>query len=198
MSADPEDTPRHYYSLDEYFALEHAGDARYEYWDGDIYCMSGGSREHGRISSNVHYRLRQRLEGGPCQAFTADTAIWTPSPPPYRYPDASAACGELKYKSVRGVDALMNPVFVVEVLSPTTAARDQAEKFAAYQAIPGFAEYLLVSQDEPRVTHYTKQAEGLWSREDVSGLDAALTLSSVDCRLPLADIYEGTDALRPT
>ena len=93
MAANPQDLSQHYFSLDEYFALEAASDARFEYWDGDIVCMSGGSRQHGAISGNVFYRLRRGLESGSCRAYTADTAIWTPTLPPYRYPGVSAACG---------------------------------------------------------------------------------------------------------
>jgi Uma2 family endonuclease len=197
MATNLKDPPRRYHTLDEYFALERAGDARYEYWDGDIVCMSGGTRAHGLISGNVFYRLRQRSEGGPCRAFTADTAVLTPTLPPYRYPDASVACGELQFKNVRGVDALTNPVLIVEVLSPATAARDHEEKFAAYQAIHTFAEYLLVAQDEPRVTHYVKGPAGQWEREDVEGLEAVVSLPDVGCALPLREIYEGVDTLRP-
>src|SRR5882724_3062675 len=127
MAAYPNNIPRHYYSLEEYFALEHAGDARYEYWDGDILCMSGGSEAHGTIAGNIFYRLRQKLEGKPCRVFTADMAVKTPTLLPYRYPDASVACGESRFENIRGVDALLNPVLIVEVLSPTTAQHDREE-----------------------------------------------------------------------
>lgn len=190
MATERKDLPRHYYTLDEYFALEHAGDARYEYWDGDIVCMSGGSREHGQISSNVHFRLRLGLSGGHCRAFTADQAVKTPTLLPYRYPDASVACGDLAYENIRGVDALLNPVLIVEVLSATSATRDQEDKFAAYQAIKTFREYLLIAQDAPSVTQYTWQPDGRWTRRDVTGLDASLTLDSVGCALTMRDIYE--------
>src|SRR5437660_2116426 len=83
MATKPKDVPRHYYSLDEYFALEHAGDARYEYWNGDIFCTSGGTRQHAIISSNVHASLALGLRSGPCRAFTAEMPILTPTLPPY-------------------------------------------------------------------------------------------------------------------
>ena len=190
MVAELIETPRHFYSLDEYFALEHASDARYEYWDGDIVCMSGGSEAHGQISVNVVFRLKQKLEGGPCRAFTADVAVNTPTLPPYRYPDASVGCGELQYARIRGVDALVNPVLIVEVLSPTSADRDREENFTAYQAIPSFAEYLLVAQDTLHVTHYARQADGKWMREDVTDLSSSVSLASVGCALTLGEIYE--------
>ncbi len=190
MAANPKDLPQHYYSLDEYFALEHAGDARFEYWDGDIFCMSGGSRAHYILSGNIFYRLRQRLEGGQCRVFTSDTPIWTPTLPPYRYPDAGVACGELQFKHVKGVDALINPVLIVEVLSPSTATRDYEDKFTAYQAIKTFREYLLIAQDEPRVTHYTRQPDNKWLRQDAIALDASLTFAAVGCAITLREIYE--------
>ena len=191
MATNPKDVPQHYYSLEEYFALEQASDARFEYWDGEIICMSGGSRAHYQICSNIHFLLALSLRGGPCRAFTSDAAVWTPTLPPYRYLDASAVCGELQSKHMHGVDALVNPVLVVEVTSPSTVRRNDGEKFAAYQAIPTLREYLLVAQAEPRVTHYTRLADGAWARRDVTDLDAALELEPVGCALKLRDIYEG-------
>src|SRR5256714_9115049 len=192
MATHRKDPPYHYYSLNEYFALEQASDARFEYWDGNVFCMSGGSRAHYRISSNVVVALANGLRGGPCTAFTGDAAIWTPALPPYRYPDASVACGELQFRHVNILDALVNPVLIVEVLSPSTRANDEGEKFTAYQAIPTFLEYLLIAQDEMRVTHYTRQSEeGAWTRRDVTDHEGSLKLESVGCELKLRDLYEG-------
>jgi Uma2 family endonuclease len=191
MVTNPKDVPRHYYSLDEYFALEQAGDARFEYWDGEVVCMSGGSRAHYRISSNVHFALATGVRGGRCQAFTGDAAIWTLTLPPYRYPDASVACGELQFKNINGLDALINPVRVVEVTSPSTIGRDEGDKFVAYQAIPTLREYLLVSQDGPHVTHYTRRDNGAWERRDLTDVDGSVELESVGGALKMRDIYDG-------
>jgi Uma2 family endonuclease len=185
------DEPHHFFSLDEYFSLEHAGEARYEYWDGDIVCMSGGSRQHAQIASNVLYRLRLRLEGGPCRAFTGDIAVKTPTLLPYRYPDATVGCGELQFENIWWIDALINPVLIVEVLSPSTAIHDRDYKFPAYKAIAGFKEYLLVAQDAPKITHHFQKPEGVWAREEVTDLESALRLDSISCILPASEIYEG-------
>ena len=96
----------------------------------------------------------------------------------------------MRFQHIHGVDALINPLLIVEVLSPTMATHDFEDKFTAYQAIPTFREYLLIAQDVPRVTHYTRQADGRWAREDVTGLDAALTLDCIGGTLALRDIYE--------
>lgn len=190
MAVDRKDISRHYYSMEEYFALEQASDARFEYWEGQIVCMSGGSEAHNQVSDNVFFRLRQRLEGGRCRALSANTPVKTPTLPPYRYPDVTVACGELQYARIQGVDALTNPVLIVEVLSPSTASHDFNEKFAAYQAIPTFAAYLLIDPNVPHVTLYTRQPDGKWAREDVTELSAVLMLDSIGCQLPLSEIYE--------
>lgn len=191
MATNPTDMPQHYYSLEEYFALEDASDARFEYWDGDILCMSGGSRAHGTIASNIVISLGNSLRGGKCRAFIGDVAVYTPALPPYRYPDASAACGELEFKHIKGHDALVNPSLVVEVTSPSTAALDEGPKFVAYQAAPTLREYLIVSQDEPHVTHYARRGGDTWERRDVTGPDASAELESLGCALNLRDVYEG-------
>jgi Uma2 family endonuclease len=131
MATNPKDVTRHHYTLEEYFALEDASDARFEYWDGDIVCMSGGSRAHGTISSNVHFALALGVRGGRCRAFIGDMAV------------------------------------------------------------PTLRDYLLVSQDEPRVTHYSRLEDGGWKRRDVTGLGASLELESVGCALKLSDVYDG-------
>ena len=191
MATNPKDVTQHYYSLEEYFALEDASDARFEYWDGDIVCMSGGSRAHYRISGNIYYSLARGLNGGLCQPFNGAAPIWTPTLPPYRYPDASVACGEPEFKHIKGHDALVNPVVVVEVLSPSTARLDEGTKFVAYQAVPTLRDYLLVSQEEARVTRYTRLGGDSWERRDVTDLDASLELESIGCALKLRDLYDG-------
>jgi Uma2 family endonuclease len=190
MAANPDNLSTHFFSLDEYFALEHAGDARYEYWDGEIVCMSGGTRAHGRIVTNVVSRFSLKLAGKRCETFTGDTAVKTPTRLPYRYPDVSVGCSELEFENIRGIDVLLNPVLIVEVLSPSTALRDSEQKFEAYQAIQSFSEYLLIAQDAPHVTQFLRQQNGRWTREAESDVKASLRLDSIDIEIPLEEIYE--------
>ena len=192
MAAHLQDLPRHFYTLEEYFAPERAGHARYEYWDGEIICMSGGSQAHVRISGNVYFTLRQQLAGGPCEAFTGDLSIKTPALPPYRYPDVSVVCGQAVFEKMEGIDVLTNPTLIVEVLSPATARRDRREKRAAYQALPSLMEYLLIAQDAPHLTHYLRQGE-TWTRTDASDLKAAVVLPSIERALTLSDAYIGVE-----
>lgn len=190
MAANLKDIPRHYYSLEEYFALEKVGEARYEYWDGEIVCMSGGTKQHAIIASNIHREISTKLKGSKCRAFTEGMPILTPSLPPYRYPDVSVVCGEMQFQSLQGIEVLMNPTLVVEVLSATTEKVDRNEKRIAYQSHPALQEYLLVSQTAHHVTRYTRHGD-FWHREEVSGLDSVLQFPALNCELKLSDIYEG-------
>jgi Uma2 family endonuclease len=190
MAARLEDFPRHRYTLEEYFALERVSEARYEYWDGDILCMSGGTAHHYIISENLRTRLAQELQGRDCQAYSGGVPIQTPSIPPYRYPDASVVCGKPVFAGINGIDILTNPVIIVEVLSPGTEHLDREEKRDAYQKISSLKEYLIVAQDAPHITLYRRQGRR-WPRHDFGDLKAAVELASVDSRILIGEIYAG-------
>jgi Uma2 family endonuclease len=192
MVASLKDLPRPYYQLEEYFALEAAGKARYEYWNGDILCMSGGSPQHASISVNISSGLKVRLRGGRCRVFNADMAIKTPLAPPYRYPDASVVCGKPIFEKVDRFDTLTNPTLIVEVLSPSTLNLDKTLKRDVYQAIPGLQEYLLIAQDAPQVTHYLRRGKQ-WLRQDYGGLAATFELPTLGCKFALSEIYEDVE-----
>ena len=179
-----------YYTLEEYFALEKVGDARYEYWDGEIFCMSGGSRQHYRLSGNIYVLLVRAIEKKRCEAFNADSPIKTPKLPPYRYPDASVVCGESQFESINGIDALVNPLLIVEILSPTTETADREDKRIAYQAIESLQEYLLVAQDKVEITRYVRNGD-LWFRDIIPDSAAHLQLASLAESISIAALYRG-------
>jgi Uma2 family endonuclease len=192
MVANLQEWPRHLYTLEEYFALERTGDARYEFWDGDIVCMSGGSHRNARISGNVYFSLRQQLGGSSCEPFTSDLPIKTPLLPPYRYPDVSVVCGKAEIESIEGIEALVNPTLIVEVLSPATESRDRHEKRTAYQALPSSKAYLLLSQEAPHLTCFLRQADE-WVRSDCGDLNATIELTFIGCVLALSDVYQDVE-----
>ena len=177
------------YTVEEYCELLLNSDERFEYFDGEIVSMAGGKVAHGRIAVDIARLLGNLLEGGPCEVFDGDTAIKTVRALPFRYPDASVVCGEARIESLNGIDMLLNPLFICEVLSPRTESYDQGEKFLAYQAIESFREYLLVAQARPHVIHYVRQPGGLWLRADIIGLASSVALESLSVTLPLSQIY---------
>ncbi len=188
MSAQP--VYKKHYTLEEYIELDKNSDEKYEYFDGEVFAMAGGSPDHARIGGNVYATLQQKLRGGNCEAFNSDLRIKVPSAQPYRYPDVTVVCGEQHFEDIQGLQALVNPVLIVEVLSSSTAAYDLDDKFIAYRSIESFREYLLVSQTRPHVIHYVRQPGGKWLRGDIGGLENEVAFESIEVVLPLREIYE--------
>ncbi len=192
------------YTIEEYIELLLNSDERFEYFDGEIVSMAGGKISHGAIGVNVTGELRSLLAGSPCRVFNGDVAVKTVLAPPFRYPDASVACGKVQIEKLHGLEMVLNPIFICEVLSPSTASYDRDDKFWAYQAIESFQEYLLVEQHRPHVIRYCKQPDNQWVRSDVIGLESFVELESLGITVSLNEIYRmiefpvpETDALTP-
>lgn len=186
MAANPEKR----YTLEEYLELDFHSDERLEFWDGEIYNMSGVSANHAVIEINLIVALHAKLSGRRCRIFPANMRIKVPTLPPYRYGDLSALCGEPQYEKIGGLDTLLNPALIIEVLSASTEAHDRGEKFSHYQSIASFSEYLLIAQHRPHIVHLTKRDDQSWTHRELSDLSAVLHLHSLDCQLALSEIYE--------
>lgn len=185
--------PHHRYTLEEYFALELASEEKYEYFDGEIYNMSGGSREHEQIIANLIRHLGNKLSGRSCRVYPSNLRIKVPSQPPYRYPDLTVLCDAPQFEKIGGVDTLLNPALIVEVLSSSTEVYDRTDKFTHYKSIESFAEYVLVAQHRPHVTHYVRGEHGVWLHREYHELEAVVQLASVNCELSLRDVYEDVE-----
>lgn len=189
--------PKLKYTLEEYLELDRNSEARLEYWDGEIFDMSGVSPEHDQIEGNLHFHLRGKLRGKQCRLFLANTRIKVPTMPPYRYGDSSGLCGTPQYEVIGGIKALTNPSIIIEVLSSSTEAYDRGDKFTNYKSIPSLREYLLVAQHRPHVSHFVKQDDGSWNQREFNDLDAIVKLVSFECELSLREIYEELDFDKP-
>jgi Uma2 family endonuclease len=185
--------PRRRYTLEEYFALELAEEAKYEYFDGEVLNMSGASPAHEQIVANLIVSLSYRLRGRGCHVYPSNLRLKVPSQPPYRYPDLTALCDQPRYEKIGGLDALTNPSLIVEVLSDSTEAYDRGDKFTHYKSIESFAEYLLVAQHRAHVTHYFKAGDSEWKYEELNDLDASLRLASLGCEMSLREVYAGIE-----
>ena len=191
--------PKRKYTLEEYFDLERSTNERFEYWNGDIYSMSGVSENHAQIETNSVTLLSNKLRERPCRVFPANMRIKVPSLPPYRYGDVSAMCGQPAFEKIGGVDTLTNPSLIIEVLSDSTEAYERGDKFTHYKSIPSLREYLLIAQHRPHITQYVRQEDGSWSYREVNDLSASLQLASVDCVLELSEVYRDvTFPAKPT
>ena len=181
------------YTLEEYAELEMSLEERLEFFEGNVWSMAGASIKHELIISNIDFALRTKLKGTSCRVFLSNTRVDVPVYPPYRYPDLSALCGEIKVKKLLGLEILLNPSLIVEVLSDLTKAFDLNEKFTYYKSIESFTEYLLVDQDRPHIVLFTKQSEEVWLHREFNSVEDKFFLSSLDCEIAAADIYENIE-----
>lgn len=185
--------PKKKYTLEEYLELDRNSEERYEYFNGEVFAMAGGSPSHARISGNAYSTLQARLKGGRCEAFNSEMRVKVPKALPYRYPDVSVVCGEPIFDELDGQQMLVNPVLIVEVLTPSTAAYDMVDKFTEYQSIDSFQEYLVISQDRPHVIQHVKQSKRRWLRIEIEGMESEVKLESVNVILSLSGLYERVD-----
>ena len=178
-------------SLEEYFALvERDGEHVYEYLDGRVYMMTGGSPDHSIIGSNLNGLLQAFLRGRRCIVYTSD--VYVQLSEQYRLcPDVTVSCDPRD----RGAqDVIRYPSLVAEVLSPTTEARDRGQKSLQYRACPSIQEYLLISSELPLVEVFRREKQGFWSLYTL-GLADTIELSSLEFRLPVAELYRNTSFL---
>jgi Uma2 family endonuclease len=159
-----------------------------------MFALSGASVPHEVITGNILAGLHARLRDKPCRVFPPGLKILVAPTGLFAYPDVVVVCGRPEY--VDGVrDVVKNPVLVVEVLSPSTEAWDRGGKFAHYRQLPTLREILFVAQDEVRVEQYTRQEGAAWLLTEAAALDAVVHVSSLDCELPVAEIYAKVDGL---
>ena len=184
MTTMPAVLPR--YTPEEYLALERAAEYKSEYIDGHIYAMSGGTKRHSLIKVALVRLIDTHLLDSHCATLDSDMRVRV-DPSLYTNPDLTVVCGEPEVEDVED-DTLLNPTAIFEVLSPSTEAYDRGEKWARYRRMPSLKQYVLVSQDKPRIEVYTRQGD-VWTFSDAGGLDASIHLESIGCTLALAEVY---------
>jgi Uma2 family endonuclease len=173
-------------SVEEYLQLDRSSiDTRYEYIDGHVIMMAGGTLDHATISANIISVLRNLLRGSPCRVFTTDARVRL-SETRYVYPDVSVSCDPQD----RGrVDIVQSPRLVVEVLSPSTEATDRGRKLAYYRQCPTVQEYMLINYQYPSVELYRREKNTLWTYH-VFEVDDDIELASLGVRFPVTAVYE--------
>ena len=153
---------------DQYLQIERAALDKSEFHDGQMFAMSGGSLNHALLA----VAMGAMLMTGRClrDAVVIDSQLRIKTPGGlYTYPDCSVLCGEAPVCSAINQDVLLNPLLIVEVLSPSTEGYDRGRKFALYRAIESFQEYLIVHQDRRYVEHYSRLDDGSWLLREHNG-----------------------------
>jgi len=152
-----------------------------------MFAMAGGSPNHSLIQGSVIALLSRQVPPG-CRVFTADLRIHLAVAETYSYADCGIVCGDLELSSDHR-DNLLNPLLIVEVLSPSTQDYDRGKKFELYRTIASFREYLVVHQDRRCIEHYSRQDDGSWLLREHSGDGASVPIDRLGIHLPLAEVY---------
>lgn len=180
---------RHKLTIEEYIKFDKNALDRHEYFSGEIRVMVGNP-DHARLCGNIAAHLHLKLHGSRYELFNSQLRVKVPAAPPYRYPDVSVVDGEFVIEELQGVQLLVNPLLLIEVLSPSTEGYDLGKKFTEYKSIASFREYLAVSQMRPHVIQYVRHADGFWVRHDIEGIEGEVLLESINVSLPLSELYE--------
>ena len=177
------------FTADEYLMIERQASSKSEFLHGTLYAMAGASETHITLNFNLGLEVGPALRGTGCRAFGNDMKVCTSPDGLFAYPDLAIVCGDRQYHDLKK-DVLLNPVALFEILSPSTAAFDRGEKFLLYQELLSLQDYVLISQDTPRIEHYARGENNLWLPTVAIGLQSSLTLSAVPVTLRLAIVYE--------
>jgi Uma2 family endonuclease len=179
-------TIRHvHHSLREYIALEEESSVRHEYLDGEIYAMAGGSPDHAGIAASLIASVRVGLPPG-CRVFTSDLRVRIPATGLSTYPDAAVVCG-LTQRAPDDPLAVVNPILLIEVTSPSTEDYDRNEKLRHYKSLQSLREVVIASHREPHLTLHRREGSGWISIEAIRG--DQLTLESVGAKIDVDDVY---------
>jgi len=182
--------------LDAYLALERAAEFKSEFHDGQLVGMAGGTGPHSQLAVKIAGSLDRATATRGCHIFNSDMKLRIAENNRVCYPDVSGLCGRPEYLDETR-DVLLNPSFIVEVLSKSTEAFDRGRKLALYMALPSVVEIALVSTVEVRVDKYTRQPDAIWRFDGYSGPDAAVPFTSLGCSVSLREAYAGVELEPP-
>lgn len=171
-------------TAEEYLAWEPTQEGRHEYWDGGVVAMSGGTRNHNRVSGNFFNLLDTALADRPCDVYIVDVKVQIELGRKYFYPDVVVTCDQRD----RDAQIVQFPCLLVEVLSPSTEAIDRGIKFAKYRRSPTLQEYVLVQVEQPGVEVFQRSEQGQWVLSEYA-LGDRLSLESVGVEVAIADLY---------
>lgn len=178
-------------SIEEYHELERNSETKYEYSNGHVYAMSGGTFAHSQIAINLIVAFTRHLRGKVCRVANSDMHVLPLGDEnPSYLPDVTVTCNPEDYK--RDSTAIRFPCLIIEVLSPSTASKDRGEKLRAYQACPSLQEYVMISSHHQEVEVYQREQETKWVLTRYTSQDTIM-LASIGLNIAVADIYRDTD-----
>ncbi len=175
-----------YITPQEYLEWEEKQPMKYEYIDGEVIAMTGGTIPHNEIAVNLTTALKNYLRGRGCKVLMADAKVEISEQGPFHYPDVMVSCDERDKKAIK---VIKYPCLIIEVLSPGTEAFDRGKKFKNYRRISTLKEYVLVSADEMMLECFRLNEKGVWELYSYMEGDN-IELKTVNFGSPIDLIYE--------
>lgn len=196
-----------YVTPEEYLRREREAEFKSEYVNGEIIPMrdlypiiiADASTNHNLIKENVSFyiNLRIRSDGKGCRSMSSDQRVNVPTSSLYAYPDIVVVCGPNQYHD-DALDTITNPMLIVEVLSPGTAAFDKKYKFALYRHSATLVEYVLIDSGKIRAEVYRKHEQGYWYMvSEADKVGEAIELASMGLSLSMSTVYAETEGVLP-
>ncbi len=183
--------PKQPLTPEAYLNIERQAEGKSEFHDGEVYAMSGGNYRHSRLKTRLASIFESLLGGKPCRPTDSDMRVHIPALGNFTYPDLSIVCGKPEFLDEKQ-DTLTNPTVIFEVLSESTASFDRGKKFWYYRHLTSLQDYILVSQDEPLIEHFTRQTGGGWLLITIEA-GQTLRIASIDCAVTIDEIYTDID-----
>jgi Uma2 family endonuclease len=181
--------PRTLLTPQEYLEIERKAEFRSEYHAGEMFAMAGARQAHNLVNGNTFRELGNQLRHTPCQVYSCEMRVQIPAADLYTYPDIVVVCDQPRFADEQ-FDTLLNPVVLVEVLSPSTEAYDRGKKFEYYGTLPSLREYLLLATEYMHADLFTREPGGKWVVSSASRAEDSIEFSSILCRLVIKDLYE--------
>lgn len=178
-----------YITEQEYIESERLSDVKHEYFQGEIFAMSGASIPHIEISMNISVDLATKLKGKKCRPYGSDMRMNIPENTLYTYPDLSVYCDEVETLD-DNKDTAKKPTVIFEILSKSTRNYDQGEKFALYRQIPTLKEYILIDSEQIKVILNSKNENSSWNLTEFTSINDIFEIKSLAVDIRLVDIYE--------
>lgn len=182
------------YTIEEYLEMEQASQEKHEYYQGEVFAMSGPKVPHGIISGNTFLALGNQLKGKRCRPFNGEQRIHIEQNTLFTYPDIFVVCGEIETRNNDDWN-ILNPTVIIEILSPSTRDYDRGQKFKLYRDIPSLKEYILIDSEFINVEFFFLNDEGHWELREYKTIEDSFLLKSIQVQLDLKEIYEGTKLL---
>jgi len=177
---------QYFFSPEKYLEWEERQEIRYEYVNGEVYAMTGGTLPHSGIALNFGVLLKNHLRGRGCQVFNSDAKVGVKEKGPFFYPDVNVTCDPRDRTALKFVQ---HPCIIAEVLSPSTEAYDRGSKFAQYRRFESLKEYVLISSDSINVEIFRLNEKGKWELTPYGEGDE-IELTSVDFKFSIDLLYE--------